>query len=253
MMSDDEGPWGGQTPASPPPPSNHRQRRGLVILGVAIFGAIGLALLVKLFPGQITGADWSYPIYGIGFLALVSTSLFSRRLKLGEVARYAAIWAGVAAVLFVGYVFRDDFLGIALRVRSELVPAYAVPAGPRTLAVTQSAGGGYFVMGQVNGQPVKFLIDTGSSDIVLSPADAQRLGVNLSALSFDQVSETANGPGLAAAYTVGDLAVGPIRLTQVPVSVNKAEMSDSLLGMAFLKRLDSFEFKDRRLILRGRP
>jgi aspartyl protease family protein len=252
-MSDDEGPWGGQTPASPPPATRNRQWVGLVVLGVAIFGAICLVMLVKLFPGQVTGSDWSHPIYGLGMLALVATSLFSRRLKVGEVARYAAIWAGVVAVLFIGYVFRDDFVAFGLRLRSEIIPAYAVSTGPRTLALTQSADGGYAVMGQVNGQPVKFAVDTGSTDIVLSPADAERLGVNLSTLNFDKVYETANGQGLGAAYTVADLSVGPIRFTQVPVSVNKAEMSGSLLGMAFLKRLDSFEFKDHRLIMRGRP
>jgi len=48
---------------------------------------------------------------------------------------------------------------------------------------------------------------------------------------------------------VKSLSVGPIQMRDVPVSINHAEMSQSLLGMAFLKRLDSFEFKHGELIL----
>jgi aspartyl protease family protein len=46
--------------------------------------------------------------------------------------------------------------------------------------------------------------------------------------------------------------VGQIRLSGVPASVNRAPMSTSLLGMAFLKRLDSFEVKGDQLTLRWR-
>ena len=37
----------------------------------------------------------------------------------------------------------------------------------------------------------------------------------------------------------------------VPVSINQAEMRSSLLGMAFLKQLASFEIRDRHLYLRS--
>jgi aspartyl protease family protein len=149
----------------------------------------------------------------------------------------------------VGYVYRDDFISVGNRFRSALDPSHAVQTAPRVVTLTESEGGQYAVMGQVNGQPVRFMVDTGSSDIVLSPADAARLGAPAS-LKFDHQYETANGAGLGADWQVSSLAVGPIRFTSVPVSVNKAPMSSSLLGMTFLHRLESYEFKGRQLILR---
>jgi aspartyl protease family protein len=104
----------------------------------------------------------------------------------------------------------------------------------------------------VNGQPVRFLVDTGASDIVLSPADAQRLGLDPASLSFTKPVETANGIGLGASYSAADVSVGSIRLSNVPMSVNKAPMSSSLLGMAFFNRLQSFRFEGNKLYLKSR-
>jgi aspartyl protease family protein len=158
----------------------------------------------------------------------------------------------VGAAVVVGYAFRADLGDTVLRVRSALIPSYAIAAGDHTLVLGQDSDGGYHVVGQVNGQRVGFLVDTGSSDIVLSPADAQRIGVDLAALRYTHVYETANGEGQGAAYIAPSMAVGPLRMTNVAVSINKAPMSSSLLGMAFLKRMDSFEFKSGQLILRRR-
>ena len=108
------------------------------------------------------------------------------------------------------------------------------------------------MVGQVNGAPVRFMIDTGSTDIVLSPDDAGRVGLHPADAAFSRPTETANGVGYGAAVTIDSLAAGPIRLTDVPVSINKAPMSTSLLGMPFLKRLDSFEVRGDQLFLRGR-
>jgi len=43
-----------------------------------------------------------------------------------------------------------------------------------------------------------------------------------------------------------------MKLFNVPVSINRAKMRNSLLGMAFLSRMKSFEFRDRKLTLRWR-
>ena len=97
---------------------------------------------------------------------------------------------------------------------------------------------------------MRFLIDTGASDTVLSPMDAQRLGIDLAALDFSRVYLTANGNGRGAPYRLMDLAIGPIALSDVAVSINQAPMDESLLGMSFLRRLKSFEVQGRRLYLR---
>jgi aspartyl protease family protein len=108
-------------------------------------------------------------------------------------------------------------------------------------------------MGQVNGQIVRFLVDTGASETVLSPADAKRIGVETSALRFDQPADTANGVGYGASFIADSLAVGTIRFASVPMLINQAPMSSSLLGMSFLKRLESFKVSGRKLYLKPHP
>ena len=185
--------------------------------------------------------------------ALVSSGLvFARRMKLGEVARNIAIWVGVLAVALVGYTFRGDLVNVFDRVQGELIPAYAVSHAPHTMTVTASDDGGFYVIGSVNGAPVRFAIDTGANGVLLSPADAQAAGVDLSKLNFNAPSETANGVGYSAPYIAPSLEVGPMKLTNVDVAIDKTPMSTSLLGMAFLRRLDSFEVHGDQLTLKWR-
>jgi aspartyl protease family protein len=137
--------------------------------------------------------------------------------------------------------------------RAAIFPEFAVADTPRSVVVGRSEDGGFYVMGEVNGARVRFLIDTGATEIVLSPADAARAGLDTAQMDFSHPTETANGVGYGAGTTVERLEVGPIRLTDVPVAVNQASMSASLLGMSFLQRLESFEVRGDELILHGKP
>jgi aspartyl protease family protein len=177
--------------------------------------------------------------------------VFARRARWTEVARNIAIWGIIAAVLAVGYAYRDELGSIGSRVQSELMPGEPVQsAGAHVLTLTQDDAGDFYVYGAANGTRIRFLVDTGASDIVLSPADARRLGIDMSALHFVSGFETANGVGAGARTTLDTLSVGTIQLWNVPVSINRTDMHASLLGMAFLKRLKAFEFSGRKLTFR---
>jgi len=239
----------------PEDPEPRRPRGRLLIwLGLLLVVIAGVALLFRAFPGGVsTGEDWAWLAQGIALVALVTAGILTAgRINWGQKARHAAIWVGIIAVLALGAAYRDELVGVGQRLRSEFSPSYAVATGPRELVVTQDQDGGFYVMGQVNGQPVRFLVDTGASEIVLSPADAQRLGVDLDALTFDHAAETANGVGYAAPFTADSLAVGSIRFDNMPMAINQAPMRSSLLGMSFLKRLDSFQISGRKLYLKAR-
>jgi len=214
-------------------------------------GAAAYVALRLLFPGQLTAMDEADALRLLGLLALVSSGLvFARRMRFGEAARNAAIWVGLLALLLVGYSFRAELTQVYARVRGELIPAYAVATTPRSMVITASDDGGFYVIGAVNGATVKFAIDTGANGVVLSPADAARAGVDVGALKFASPSETANGVGYTAPVTLSGLSVGDLKLANVPAEVNKAPMSSSLLGMAFLRRLDSFEVHGDQLTLK---
>ena len=227
-----------------------------LLIWVAALAAViaGVWLLFRAFPGAISSPqDWGWVAWGVFMMALFSTALLDTgRIRWAEKARHAAIWAGILAVLILGVTYRAELAGVGQRVRMTLSSSYPVATGPRELVVTAGEGGHFLVMGKVNGQLVRFLVDTGASDTVLSPADARRVGIDTDALTFDRPSETANGVGYGAAFQADSLSVGAITFNEVPIMINQAPMSSSLLGMTFLRRLESFQVKGDKLYLTAR-
>ena len=239
------GPWGRPSPRK-------ASRLGLYLwLGVLALAGALIYVLRQNFPSGDSPLGDPYQIQLLGFLALASSSLlFVRRINLNRTIHNLLIWVAVGGVLIIGFSYQQELADLGLRLRSNLVPDYAVSAGPHEMVISEGEGGNYHVYGTINGQQVRFLIDTGASDIVLSPADARRLGVDFSMLTFDHVYESANGIGHGATAEVADLSVGGIHFTNVQVAINGAEMSSSLLGLAFLKRLKSYSFSSGKLILK---
>ena len=246
------GPWGPEHP--PAPPSRRLRVHPGVFIWLGLLAGAGLLVLLLsvLVPGQTPGEQDSFEVLRlVGLAALVSSGLLTvRRVDLGRAARWAAIWVAILIVLVLGYADRADIVSTGDRLRSALFPAFAVNRAPQEMVVGRSEGGAFYVMAKVNGAPVRFLIDTGSSEIVLSPADAMRAHVSTSGAPM--ASETANGVGYGAIANLYRLQVGPIEMTNVPVAVNRAPMSASLLGMSFLKRLDTFQVRGDQMILKGK-
>lgn len=100
----------------------------------------------------------------------------------------------------------------------------------------READGHYYADGRVNGRPVTFLIDTGATYVVLTPADAERVGVRLHELEFNRRMSTANGVTRAALIEVRELNVGRARVRDVEAMVIESGLDISLLGMNWLSR-----------------
>jgi len=248
-MSNEGGPWGSQ-PARRGPPRN---RVGLwLLLAAALVGLI--VALARAFPEAVRSRDdWTSVAYAAGFILVLSAGLLrASRGGLAQHLRHAAIWVAIVAALALGLAYRDELTGVARHVRMAFSTGEAIATADHELVIPQDDSGAYVVVGKVNGERVRFVIDTGATDTVLSPDDAARLGVQLEALRYEREAETANGLGYGAPYTAQRLEVGPIGLANFEMTINQAPMSTSLLGLSFLNRLDSFEFRKRKLILKWR-
>jgi aspartyl protease family protein len=104
--------------------------------------------------------------------------------------------------------------------------------------LTADARGHYITSGTINGNDVRFLVDTGATSIVLSRPEATRLGINY-LQGTRAYSQTANG--VAAAYRVklDTVQLGDIRIHNVDAIVMEGEqLPVVLLGMSFLNRTD---------------
>lgn len=249
-MSNERGPWGSETPREAPPA---RARLGLWLVLVAALGGIVIAL-ARAFPEAVRTRDnWADVAYRVGVVVLVTAVIF--RAGRGAVAqhlRHAAIWVAVVSVLALGFAYREELAGVPQHLRLAFSAGDPVITADHELVIPQDERGAFVVVGKVNGQRVRFMVDTGASDTVLSPDDARRLGVAVDRLRFDDVAETANGLGHGAPYVAQRLDVGPIALDNFQMTINQAPMSSSLLGLSFLNHLESFEIHGRKLILKWR-
>lgn len=249
------GPW--ENLPDPVKPAPQRAQRAASRLGLALWlGAVaGLAALLfalnRLFPNSLGAGDSATLVRGVGWVAFLSSGLlFVRQVNLKQAARNILLWVGIFGLVLLGYAWRDPLLQASLRLRSQLLPGYPMASGPHELTVSEDDSGGYQVIGSVNGAKVRFLIDTGASDIVLTAADAQAAGLDPDALDYSRPYATANGVAHGASATVRELKVGGIVMRDVQVSVQREGLGVSLLGMSFLRQLQSFGFGQHRMVLR---
>lgn len=171
-------------------------------------------------------------------------------LRLAMVAVVASISAmgSAEAVVRLADHQRPD----ALRAATAEVPsAGAATVVPGQDGTVMKAGDGHFwADGEVNGARVRFLVDTGATAVALTPADAQRLGIDLSRLRYGSSVVTAGGKARAAAVKLAAVSIAGAKLEDVDALVIDKGLDASLLGMSYLGRLSSFQATRQALILR---
>jgi aspartyl protease family protein len=190
--------------------------------------------------------------------AFVTTLLLSRdRAELVRSVRGFATGLVFAAALVGSYNYRFDILSAVHRVTGEYVQrpsslrASAEPDGDSAVRIRRRPDGHFVARTEIDGLAVPMLIDTGASTVVLKPADAARLGIDVDRLRYTVPVQTANGTTYAASVKIRSLAVGPIQVRDVDALVSKpGTLRDSLLGMTFLNKLRSYEFSGEYLTLR---
>jgi aspartyl protease family protein len=220
----------------------------LILLGATVALVF---LMERMFPGTLDDPDTRMSLlYRIGWLALIGASVIAFvRARPQSALRNAAIWAVIFIVLTGLFSFKDDATFIGKRFLGALAPTQGMEHADGTISFPAGPDGHFYIQALVNGGRVTFMVDTGASDIVLTPKDASRVGIDSGQLDFDQVAETANGLVRGAAIELDSLVVGPIDMGQLPATVNGADMSESLLGMEFLNRLRGWHVENGVLTL----
>ena len=103
---------------------------------------------------------------------------------------------------------------------------------------------------KMNGRLIPALVDTGATYIAINRSTARRIGVKIKAGDFKYTVNTANGRAPAATAHINEVAIGKIRVRNVPVLImHDKALNSTLLGMSFLKQLKSFTIVDRELVL----
>ena len=110
---------------------------------------------------------------------------------------------------------------------------------------------GHFITDfKLNGYRVEALVDTGATYVAINRTVASRIGVRITADDMKYKVTTANGKAAAAAINIDEVAIGRIRVRNVPALVlEDRALNGILMGMSFLKELDRFAIEDRSLVL----
>lgn len=163
---------------------------------------------------------------GLMLAALGGWVLVEYRSRLGHFMRSLMAWGMIFVGVMAGYGLWGDL-------RRDFTPRQMVTETGE-LIVPRAQDGHYYMNVLIDGKEVQFLADTGASNVVLSRADAQTLGIDVGNLVFLGEAMTANGQVRTARVILADMVAGPFRDVDVTAWVNEGEMDMSLLGMDYL-------------------
>lgn len=150
------------------------------------------------------------------------------------------------AFLALGVFFFGDLLDKQHNPNQSLQTRYS-EEGAREVVLQRNRSGHYVSSGQINGQPVTFILDTGATGVAIPTSVAGRLGLK-GGQAFRTV--TANGVTTSYAVILDQVSVGGIALQDVRAAISPGLQTDEvLLGMSFLKHIE-FTQRGETLILR---
>ena len=185
---------------------------------------------------------------------VIAAGILGSGRRLGDIARSLGLWALLILAFVAVYQYRYELQDFASRVTAGLVPGspMSVGDGGDTVMLVKLGNGHFGARGEVNGQKVDFIVDTGASSTVLTFGDAAKIGIDTSRLNFAIPVMTANGSTRAALALVDTIGVGSILRRDLNVYVSAdGSLETSLLGMNFLDTLSGYDVRGDRMILRN--
>ena len=193
------------------------------------------------------GDDMSSMDFGnLAYLVLLGAVLVfwffvQNRQSLNKTLQQGALWG----LIFLGTIAAVGLWG---DIRQTVTPQQMVVDATH-VEVPRGPDGHYYLTLEINSEPVRFVVDTGATGMVLTLNDAERVGLTEDDMIFYSEAMTANGPVRTAPVRLDSVALGPFQDQNVRAFVNEGEMSSSLLGMEYLSRFARLEITNGTLIL----
>jgi aspartyl protease family protein len=190
----------------------------LLALAVAAIFAVTLGGMIKRATPRLGGL-----IQGLGNLSLVAALL----LTIVQVARLTS--------------------GSDLALPQIGLPAQSVSGGETRIAMSQD--GHFWLEATVNGQPRRFLVDTGATLTALSETTAEAAQVAAQPLHKSVLMRTANGTVQAELVRIDELRFGNVVARDLDAVVAPGLGETNVIGMNLLSRLASWRVEGRTLVL----
>lgn len=163
---------------------------------------------------------------GLILAALGGWLIVEYRGRMGAALRGLLAWGLIFVGVAAGY-------GLWTDIARQTGHAQMVTAN--RVEVPRADDGHYYLTLQVNGRPLRFMVDTGASNIVMSRADAAAVGIAPAGLAFIGSANTANGMVRTARVRLDSLQLAGFEDGGITAFVTEGEMEGSLLGLDYLR------------------
>jgi aspartyl protease family protein len=139
-----------------------------------------------------------------------------------------------------------------LRLGSAVNASYRPKQRREVRILKDNRTAGYFVDGLINGQPVRFLVDTGATSVAMSEQHAARLGILHRVDGIRVGVGTASGDAVAHRVNLRSVSIAGMRLADVKAVVIEGDSPRNiLLGMNVLTQFE-MDQRENLLILRSK-
>ncbi len=135
-------------------------------------------------------------------------------------------------------------IGLALP-GAKRAPVAAAPAAaaavntdaPRPTVLEREDNGHFFTVADVNGEPIRMVVDTGATEIALTEADARRIGVDFNPATYEVVGTGASGDIHGQEVLLDNVVLDGKRVSGLHALVLEG-LTISLLGQNYLRHYD---------------
>lgn len=151
--------------------------------------------------------------------------------------------------------------GLAIVIALGLAAGFLWPTGQQAdarlsagqqfaeVVLSKSSNGHFYADVEINGENVRFLVDTGSGTVALSEKDARNVGIAFDPANYELLGEGASGFVRGQPVELAAINIGEIEARGVKAAVVEGA-SVSLLGLPFLNEIDEIVIRKGEMRLR---
>jgi aspartyl protease family protein len=207
-------------------------------------------------------STWNNSFSDLGDRTLIdpTSSLFKAlaTMKVGDPVKFSGRFSssstdcvGEQSVTLQGSMTDPVFTMRFTSITRKAAPVETVAqTGPHSLSIPRDARGHFQTEGQIDGQRIDFMVDTGASLVALNETSAARFGLRPSRGDYKASVTTANGTIKAARARLAMVDIGGLVVRDVDAMVLPDEaLSENLLGQSFLSKLKRFEYANGKMVL----
>jgi aspartyl protease family protein len=189
-------------------------------------------------------------IWGVVCILLLLSSLAARRLPLGYVAKAAFAWIAIFAALFAIFSFRFEFKAVWERVKADISGTAGQSVSGEDITIRRQDDGHYWLQVDVNGKPVRFMIDSGATTTAVNASTARETDIQVDADGYPVFLNTANGRVTAQRGIIQSFKIGTHEIGQHNVVVSESFGDTNVLGMNFLDSMQSWKVEGNVMTLK---